>query len=314
MPTAERALLHRGGKSGTWGSLGLWHDEAIDYATACEALARAVGLAAGVQPGHRVLSIGCGAGDELLLWARGFGAAEVWGLEHDPLLLRAAEKRLATARLPDGCQVHLLAADATRLASAGLPEAHFDHVLCVDAAYHFSPRSEWLRAVRRLLAPGGRLAYTDLSLAPPAAGQRGAGWAWLLKRAAAAAGVDLRELLPLPQQRVRAQSCGYADVQVLALDATVLDGFAEHVRQQGPRVARTGWHPDWRRVALTARLVKPCRAAGLGYALISARADATAPGADGSGAATTPAAASMAAAAANAEATALSSKGTPASA
>ena len=39
MPTAERALLHRGGRRGTWGSLGLWHDQADDYAEACEALA-----------------------------------------------------------------------------------------------------------------------------------------------------------------------------------------------------------------------------------------------------------------------------------
>jgi ribosomal protein L11 methylase PrmA len=100
MPTAERALLHRGGRRGTWGSLGLWHDQADDYAEACEALARAVGAAAGIEPGERVLSIGSGAGDELLLWAQAFGAAEVWGVERDPLLVAAAQRLVQRTPLP----------------------------------------------------------------------------------------------------------------------------------------------------------------------------------------------------------------------
>lgn len=292
MPTAERALLHRGGRPGTWGSLGLWHDHAEDYAEACEALARAVGSAAGIAPGERVLSIGCGAGDELLLWARAFGATEVWGLERDPLLAGAARSLVARTPMPPGSLLRVMHGDATRLDSLALPRRHFDRIVCVDAAYHLSPREPFLRAMRALLRPGGRFAMTDLTLGLP----RRTGFGWLLRGAAQLAGVPQRDLLPLPAQVARLRAAGFADVMSMALDATVLDGFARHVRRQAPRVARTALHPDWRRPGLTARLIGPCRAAGLGYALLSGEA--------------TP----SDAATASAERTALSSKGTPVSA
>ena len=156
MPTAERALLHRGGRRGTWGSLGLWHDGAEDYAEACESLARAVGEAAGIRPGERVLSIGCGAGDELLLWARGFGAAEVCGLEHDPLLVAAARQLVQNTPLPPHCSVRVLGGDAAQLGQLALPRGRFDRVVCVDAAYPQSPRAPCLAAAQALLRPGGR--------------------------------------------------------------------------------------------------------------------------------------------------------------
>jgi|GEM_PF-1894567 len=296
MPTAERALLHRGGRPGTWGSLGLWHDGIEDYAQACEALARAVGEAAGIRPGERVLSIGCGAGDELLLWARGFGAAEVCGLEQDPLLVAAAQRLVQATPLPPACRVRVLGGDAGQLARLALPGGRFDRVVCVDAAYHLSPRAPFLAAVHALLRPGGRLAYTDLTLGPP----RHPAWRGLLRGAATLTRVPLAEIGPLPAHEARMRAAGFGDVQSLALDATVLDGFARHVRGQGPRVARTALHPDWRRPGLTARLIGPCRAAGLGYALFSAEAQGT--GTDSARATPRP------------ERTALSSKGTPVSA
>jgi SAM-dependent methyltransferase len=299
MPSAERALLHRGGRPGTWGSLGLWHDEADDYAEACESLARAVGQAAGIRPGDRVLSLGCGAGDELLLWVHAFGATEVCGLERDPTLVAAARARLARHPPPPGTRVEVLGGDARALAALALPWRRYDRIVCVDAAYHLGPREPLLRAALERLRPGGRVAYTDLTLGAPAR----AGWRAVLRAAAALAGVPLAELLPLPAQVARLRRVGFDDVQSLALDATVLDGFARHVRAQGPRVARTGLHPDWRRPALTARLIGPCRAAGLGYALLGA-------GCAGASGEATP----SARATDSAERTALSSSGTPVSA
>jgi SAM-dependent methyltransferase len=300
MPSAERALLHRGGRPGTWGSLGLWLDgdgpSDGDYARACEALARAVGRAAGIRPGDRVLSLGCGAGDELLLWAREFGAAEVCGVERDPALAAAARTLLERQPPPAGTQVQVLCADAMQLATLRLPRRRYDRIVCVDAAYHFSPRGPLLRAAHARLRPGGRLALNDLTLEPPARG----GWRSLLRGvlrgAAVLTQVPLSELLPLPAQRARLRAAGFVDVQSVALDDAVLGGFARHVRAQGPRVARTLWHPDWRRPALTAALIGPCRAAGLGYALLSGEATPSAAATD------------------SAERTALSSSGTPVSA
>ena len=284
MPTAERALLHRGGRRGTWGSLGLWHDGEDDYASACEALALAVGRAAAVQHGDRVLSVACGAGDELLLWRQHFGAALVLGVEQDPLLVRAAEKLCAARHLDLAMRgvamrgvarrgAVLREGSGTRLQTLGLQPQSFDRVLCVDAAYHLRPRAAFLQGAQALLRPGGRLAYTDLCL-----DSLGPSWrAPLVRSAARLCGLAADELLSPAEQIARLQQLGFEDVQVQRLDEPVLGGFARYVVQQGHRISRTTWHPDWRRPGLTARLIGPCRAAGLGYVLVAGTRAATDP-------------------------------------
>lgn len=268
MPTGERALLHRGGRPGTWGSLGLWTDGQTDYALACEALATAVWRAADAAtdtsdgPGEHVLSVACGAGDELLLWAERFGAAGVLGVEHDPRLVQAA--RHLTAAHAERIEVH--PGSGSQLLSPGLAAQRFDRVLCVDAAYHLRPRPHFLQAAWSLLRPGGRLAYTDLCLEPA----RRPGRALVLRGAAWLCGLSSQDLLPAAAQAARLQQLGFTHVQAQRLDGPVLDGFAAYVRAQGRRVACPAWHPAWRRPALTARLIGPCRAAGLGYVLLSA--------------------------------------------
>lgn len=262
MPSAERALLHRGGRRGTWGSLGLWADGEDDYALACQALATAVGLAAALGTGERVLSVACGAGDELLLWAGPFGAAQVLGIEHDAGLVQAARRLTAT----EAGRIQVQQGSGADLLTLGLTAQGFDRVLCVDAAYHLRPRPHFLQAAWALLRPGGRLAYTDLCLEPGQLPWR----APLLQGAAWLCGLRSQDLLPAATQAERLQRQGFVDVQLQRLDAPVLGGFARYVRTQGRRVARSVWHRDWRRPGLTGRLIGPCRAAGLGYVLLSA--------------------------------------------
>lgn len=258
----QRRLLHQGGTPGHWGNLGLWHDAPagqppLDYAAACRALALAVGRAAGLQPGHRVLSLACGAGDELLMWAGEGAVAQVLGVDIDPGATALARQR--TAHLP---QVQVLCHPATALAGLAAADGPFDAIVCVDAAYHLAPRRAWLAAMRQRLRPGGRLAYGDLTLAGRASP--------LLRAAARLCGVPADDLLPLPAQVQRLQALGFADVQAQALDEAVLGGFHHFVRQQAAAHRLRAWQAGWRAVATTAALIPPCRAAGLGYALLSA--------------------------------------------
>jgi SAM-dependent methyltransferase len=263
MPTAERALLHRGGRRGTWGNLGLWHNDEADYAEACTALARAVAEAAGLQRGDAVLDLACGAGDELLLWLDAYGAARLHAVELDPLLAHAASQRVgARASVEHGSAVQ----------PGHWPSAAFDRVVCVDAAYHLRPRSTFLQAAWQALKPGGTLAYTDLALREATSSHR----TLVLRAAARLAGLAADELLDAQAQQQRLLDQGFADVQAHALDEPVLGGFARFVRAQGPRVARTLIHRDWRRVGCTAALIGPCRRAGLGYLLLAARKPAAA--------------------------------------
>ncbi len=290
----ESALLHRRpgedatrAASTTWGNLGLWPlehphgpptsatpqrpgcQETAPYAQACEALARAVGEAAGIAPGARVLSLACGAGDELRLWRHHFGAAQAVGVE------TASQ----WARPPDVLQG---SADALHLIPA-LQGRAFDHVLCVDAAYHFAPQSGFLRAAWQALRPGGTLAYTQLVWEGP----RGRGpsarteartgaWAgawsrhWI-RTCARLCGVNLEVLQPLAAHLQQLQALGFEPLPPERLDNAVLGGFVHFVREQEEHLGWATWHRAWWRVAVTARLIPPCRAAGLGYVLLAAR-------------------------------------------
>jgi microcystin synthetase protein McyJ len=243
--------LHAGGRPGAWGNLGLWDAATPDYFGACRALASAVAQAAGCKPGDRVLAVACGAGEELRVWQQDFGIADVVGVEADPARARRARALAPGTRVLEG--------SGTALLELGLPEAHFDRVLCVDAAYHLQPRQTFLQAARRLLRPGGTLAYTDLvaERAHP-----------VLRGAARLCGLHQDALLPAAAQQRRLLALGYTDVTIERLDEAVLGGFARFVR--GQNIAP--WR--WPRVATTAALIGPCRAAGLGYAMLSATASA----------------------------------------
>jgi len=259
----ERDWLHAGGRAGLWGNLGCWSPGTPDYASACETLTRLVADAAGVAAGARVLCLACGAGGELQWLLAERAVAQVVGIERDAALVGLAQRTL-----PAGAW-RLLHGDAAAPASAalGLAPASFDAVLCVDAAYHLRPREALLRQALQLLRPGGRLAYTDLSLVPVAGRWRRG----LLQAAAALCGLSAGDLLPAAAQARRLQGLGFVDVQVQDWSEPVLGGFSRFVRQQAQRVDGRGWVSASRRPRWTARLIGPCRAAGLGYVLLSGR-------------------------------------------
>lgn len=244
-----KALLHRGGPVATWGNLGLWSSNER-YAPACTALAMAVG-----QAGQRVASVACGAGDELLLWVQAFGVRQALGCDRDAQAVRQARQHIAAAGLADRCRVDLQ--------PPGLDADPADAVLCVDAAYHLSPRSDWLTEVHGWLRPGGRLAFTDLVLDREASP--------LLRSAARLCAVPPADLVDGDHRLQQLRQAGFDDVQVQRLDDAVLGGFARFVRRQSRGLGLAALRPAWWPAAITAALIGPCRRAGLGYALFSAR-------------------------------------------
>lgn len=256
-------LLHRGGRAATWGNLGLWTVEPACYADAAAALATAVAQAAAVGAGQRVLCLACGAGDELLALLTHTGVAEVVGVERDPRRAAAATRALQAAGL--SARGHVITGAAL---DPGLCVAFgdgFDAVLCVDAAYHLSPRTALFSAAARWLRPGGRLAFTDLVLDPAPRGTA------MLRAAAALCGVPRADLVAPALRHAQLHAAGFADVQATPLDDAVLGGFARFVRRQRARLGRDAWRRAWWPAEVTASLIGPCRAAGLGYALFGAR-------------------------------------------
>ncbi len=215
--------------------------------------------AARLTRGDYVLSLACGAGEELRRWTTHFGAAEVLGVERDA-------RRAQLARVSSASNIRVVTASAWDcVATPGT----FDVVLCLDAAYHLSPRADFLSAAHAALKPGGRLAFTDLVLAdasPPSTA---------LRLGAVLCGVQAGDLCSVEGQQKRLRDAAFERGACTRLDDAVLGGFARFVAHQRRLLGRTVWHPAWWRPAITARLIAPMRAGGLGYALFSASKGAT---------------------------------------
>lgn len=226
-----------------------------------------------MRAGDSVLSLACGAGEELPLWAEAFGAATVMGLERAPALAAQARQRGEAAQA--SCDIEVHCADASRLAQ--LIGGRFDRIVCVDALYHLGARAPLLRAARTRLFAGGAFAFTDLVLD---GGKHGAGEGAALRRAALRVGAGLTgiaaaELRSTEDGLALLRDAGFDQVQVQRLDEAVLDGFCSFAQRQARRIGLAArLSAGWRRVALTAALVRAGRAAGLGYALYSGRVKA----------------------------------------
>ncbi|HET6532358.1 MAG TPA: methyltransferase domain-containing protein [Actinoplanes sp.] len=119
-------------------------------------LAEAVLAAAGPLPGRRVLDAACGTG----IVARGAAAtaAETTGLDKSPTMLGLA------ARLDS--RVRWVPGDAAALPFA---DHSFDVAFCQQGLQFATDPAAALRELRRVLAPGGRLAlalWCDISRSP----------------------------------------------------------------------------------------------------------------------------------------------------
>jgi cyclopropane fatty-acyl-phospholipid synthase-like methyltransferase len=231
-----------------------------------------------MQPGDTVLSLACGGGEELALWAEAFGAVSVMALELNPGL--AAQARSRAEANQGGCVVDVYCADARHLARQ--VGGRFHRIVCVDAVYHLGPRAPLVRAAYERLHVGGGLAWTDLVLEPPARGGPMAGLATAWRRAvlyagARLAGIDPAEVRSVADTLALWREAGFDDVRATRLDDEVLGGFCAYARQQAQRL---GWRARasaaWRRVAWTAALIRIGRPVGLGYALFSGRVGAPA--------------------------------------
>jgi len=144
----------------------------------------------GVLPGERVLEIGCGRGVAIGLVCEAADGVRVVGVDRSPAAIAAAEARnLALVR---SGRVRLVTA---ALADASLDE-RFDRVFAVNVnAFWLGPARE-LAAVRRVLAPGGRL-YLFYEPPSPAQLERAAdGCAAFLRESGFAVERELRAELP----------------------------------------------------------------------------------------------------------------------
>lgn len=113
---------------------------------------------AALQPGYRVLDIGCGTGTLVTLIKRLYPAVEIVGLDPDPKALARARKKAARACV----SIHFDQGFSDELP---YPDASFDRVLSSFMFHHLGAeyREKSLREVRRVLKAGGSLHLADFA-------------------------------------------------------------------------------------------------------------------------------------------------------
>jgi ubiquinone/menaquinone biosynthesis C-methylase UbiE len=118
---------------------------------------RLVELAA-IEPGHRVLEIGCGPGGLVLRAQRMHPDAEIVGLDPDPLALAKARRKAERAGRP-------VRFDQGRAGELPYPDESFDRVLSSFMFHHLddAEKRRALAEVRRVLRPGGQLHLVDVA-------------------------------------------------------------------------------------------------------------------------------------------------------
>jgi ubiquinone/menaquinone biosynthesis C-methylase UbiE len=109
-----------------------------------------------LQPGHRVLEIGCGTGNLTLIIKRLHPEVEIVGLDPDPKALARAARKAHRA----GVSLQL---DQGFSQELKYPDASFDRVFSSFMFHHLDrdTQAATLHEVRRVLQPGGSLHLVD---------------------------------------------------------------------------------------------------------------------------------------------------------
>ena len=114
---------------------------------------------AALQPGFRVLEVGCGTGSLLMSIKRTHPRVDVTGLDPDPKALARAQRKADAASVT--VQLDRGFSDALPY-----PDASFDRVFSCFMLHHLNgveEKQQTLREIRRVLKPGGRLHLLDFA-------------------------------------------------------------------------------------------------------------------------------------------------------
>lgn len=118
----------------------------------------------GIEPGMKVLEIGCGSGAFTTFVARALGnGGKVYALDIQPAMLKQLEKKLAKPGNQEIKNIKLIQASAYNLP---LENNSLDLVYMITVLQEIPDRQKALAEIKRVLKPEGILAATEFLLDP----------------------------------------------------------------------------------------------------------------------------------------------------
>ncbi len=132
-------------------NLGYWKN-ANTYDQASQALAELVGEQADLGPTDTLLDVGCGFGEQDLLWMNQWGPKQITAINITPSQISVARRKHPHP------QIDYLVASATRLPFAN---ASFSRIIALESAFHFNTRVDFFEQAARVLMPGGKIVLAD---------------------------------------------------------------------------------------------------------------------------------------------------------
>ncbi|KAJ7492559.1 S-adenosyl-L-methionine-dependent methyltransferase [Mycena latifolia] len=227
LPTDDDEALPRT----EWLNMGYWKDTDV-FPKACEALALKLVQAAGCKPGGEVLDVGHGSGESLIFLLTHPLVARPSQLTGITSLKAHHERSQArVARLQQPIPVVLHAGDAVyRPGCRGHPldpssEERFDTILALDCAYHFQPRTAFLRQAYEKLRPGGSVALADICFAPGALATRWTRWVLRL--------MPRENMVSTDEYLAEMRGIGFTDVRLEDVTDDVFPGFIRFLGTRG---------------------------------------------------------------------------------
>ncbi|PKI82328.1 hypothetical protein MVES1_003516 [Malassezia vespertilionis] len=147
-----------------WLNMGNW-EHTNEFPAACHALAEQLHSAAQIPSNARILDVGHGCGDSLLLLASQHEPQCLHGITSIPAHAKRAQQRIGARAMVWCADATQWLADTTDQCSVHGEHARkgeYDTILALDCAYHFQNRPAFFRSAFQQLKPGGALALVDL--------------------------------------------------------------------------------------------------------------------------------------------------------